>query len=115
MIKNINRQRGVTLFEILIVLVILGIVAIVVWSFFGGATPEEILDHCKQQANDYAASTGRGVRHVSCMSQDTNWDEYVTATIFFDDETQLTLDCALPGNFGCKRAEKKIVHNLGIF
>lgn len=101
-------QRGFTLVELLIVLAILSVLAGVVlgglFAMFGGPSPEEIHAHCKKQANEFAASTGRPIFSTICMYNSPFWSSYVTATIFYADHTQLELDCALPGNYGCKPA-----------
>lgn len=104
-----KNQRGFTLIELLIVLFIIGVMVVIVLgglvSMFGGPSPEEIHTHCKKQANEYAASTGRPIFNTSCMDNTPFWSSYVTATIFYADHTQLELDCALPGNYGCKPAK----------
>ncbi len=114
---SIRNQRGVTLLEILIVLVILfvifgvaaGGIGVFSCGVFGGKNKR---DAEIQLVEMFGPEGMQEVSRYNCMNRDTNGDQYVTCTVRFKDgRPEERYDCdgyILVGVGSCKPVEYKV-------
>ena len=119
---NVRTNRGFTLVELLIVLVIVGIAAVVISGACSMNLSGRNHDHAEQEAKRYVAAlvdAGIDARFVGCVDYDTDSppDGYLACTVVIDQQAR-TIDCAgdslIADNHGCKDYVAKVRVNQTI-
>lgn len=109
--KNSGGETFIGIAITVVIIAIIGIAALNIVGNYGGANKEE----AEKNARDFASELGLDVKHITCVSYDSDHDGYVSCTIAHNDGGKVELmpvECAKAFSFnhGCRA--QKIMNNF---